>query len=176
MATRIDNWCNSGIRNREKTHCKHGHEFTPENTGWQMKRDRDMDRRTRYCKECQKVLMRRKREKPGFNAKEAAKMRQWRKANPEAYKRQYTAEAVAKKKLLDDARVGGCIRCGEKDVACLDFHHRNGKEDKLGHIGVIRKFGRDRILAEIAKCDVLCANCHRKHHRDERLIAKEETA
>jgi predicted HNH restriction endonuclease len=38
----------------------------------------------------------------------------------------------------------------------------------LGHIGVFRKFGTARLLAEIAKCDVLCANCHRKLHWQER--------
>ncbi len=72
-----------------------------------------------------------------------------------------------KKQLLDDARWGGCARCPEKDLACLDFHHRD-RSDKLGHLGVVRRFSKARILAEIAKCDVLCANCHRKHHRDER--------
>lgn len=58
-----------------------------------------------------------------------------------------------------------CIRCGEDHPACLVFHHREG-ELKLFEIslGPSRGFATQRMLAEIAKCDVLCANCHAKHH------------
>src|SRR3990167_1076458 len=51
--------------------------------------------------------------------------------------------------------------CGESDSRCLDFHHRDPatKEFTIRN-GVNR--GITRMLAEIAKCDVLCANCHRK--------------
>ena len=94
-------------------------------------------------------------------------MRKWREQNAEVYKQRYQAEFDRKRQILVDARIGGCVKCGEQDVACLDFHHRDPLE-KEGHIGEFRKFGIKRLLAEIAKCDVLCANCHRKYHRDER--------
>jgi len=58
-----------------------------------------------------------------------------------------------------------CVDCGENHPATLDFHHTNPaeKERSLGDIG---KYGwsRTKVLAEIAKCVVLCANCHRKRH------------
>lgn len=58
-----------------------------------------------------------------------------------------------------------CSKCPEKHPACLDFHHLNpaDKTDtviRLVHNGA----SKDRILAEMAKCVVLCANCHRKEH------------
>lgn len=59
----------------------------------------------------------------------------------------------------------GCKVCGEADPACLDFHHPN--KDKVMSVGdaLGRKFGKAKILKEIAKCVVLCSNCHRKLHR-----------
>jgi hypothetical protein len=44
----------------------------------------------------------------------------------------------------------------------LDFDHRPG-EKKLANVNVLVKRGatREIILAEIAKCDLVCANCHR---------------
>ena len=58
-----------------------------------------------------------------------------------------------------------CENCPENHVACLDFHH----SDPSAKDGTISCFlqqgkGKDRILEEIAKCKVLCSNCHRKLH------------
>ncbi|QCC55843.1 homing endonuclease associated repeat-containing protein [Natronorubrum bangense] len=60
---------------------------------------------------------------------------------------------------------GGCNRCAEQDPACLDFHHVDEDEKEMA-VGKMISFGysRDRIKAEIEKCIVLCANCHRKEH------------
>lgn len=62
-----------------------------------------------------------------------------------------------------------CIKCGEDHQACMDFHHRD-PSTKKGEVG--RMLGdfksKKSILEEIEKCDVLCANCHRKHHWEER--------
>lgn len=60
-----------------------------------------------------------------------------------------------------------CTRCGFDDARALDFHHRDGQEkDEILSRVHIRGWGKERILAEIAKCDVLCANCHRiEHHQ-----------
>ena len=58
-----------------------------------------------------------------------------------------------------------CSMCPEDDPVCLDFHHRNPKEKEIGLSQVVRKgWGKNRILEEIKKCDVLCSNCHKKLH------------
>lgn len=55
-----------------------------------------------------------------------------------------------------------CIDCGESDPVVLEFDHK-GDVEKVGHVS---RLARDRTLdivkAEIAKCDVRCANCHRR--------------
>lgn len=62
-----------------------------------------------------------------------------------------------------------CARCGESHPACLQFHHPDaaGKEESVAE-AVRRGWGRARILHELEKCEVLCANCHAKHHARER--------
>jgi hypothetical protein len=62
----------------------------------------------------------------------------------------------------------GCVDCGEKHPACLQFHHRDPSL-KLANINrmVILKRSRQLLLSEIEKCDVLCANCHAKRHWEE---------
>jgi len=63
-----------------------------------------------------------------------------------------------------------CARCGEGHPGCLVFHHsdRTAKETTVAD-AVRRGFSRKRLLSEIAKCEVLCANCHAKHHAKEKL-------
>jgi 2-keto-3-deoxy-L-rhamnonate aldolase RhmA len=58
-----------------------------------------------------------------------------------------------------------CETCGESDPACLDFHHTE-KDEKDFTLALVKSWGwgRERILREVAKCQVLCANCHRKKH------------
>lgn len=58
-----------------------------------------------------------------------------------------------------------CSKCGENHPACLEFHHRDSKEKEVGIAICVRQgWSQKRILEEMAKCDVLCSNCHRKHH------------
>lgn len=58
-----------------------------------------------------------------------------------------------------------CIHCGESDPVCLTFHHRDPSEKDLDVARGVRKcWSFDRINKEIAKCDVLCCNCHAKEH------------
>jgi hypothetical protein len=68
-----------------------------------------------------------------------------------------------------------CIRCGENDPVTLDFHHRNPAEKEITFNDLwYGGWSSKRILEEFAKCDVLCANCHRKLHRDLRELKGEE--
>lgn len=55
--------------------------------------------------------------------------------------------------------------CGEDHPACIVFHHPDPAAKEISVSDAVRRgWGRDRILAEIAKCEVVCANCHAKRH------------
>lgn len=67
--------------------------------------------------------------------------------------------------VLTQKRIrGGCNRCSEARPPCLDFHHDG--DEKSDSVSALVTDGRPtfEILCEIAKCTVLCANCHRKEH------------
>lgn len=70
--------------------------------------------------------------------------------------------------VAERRRRRGCSQCGETDPGCLDFHHRDGVTKTMG-VGtmVTYGYGKRALMQEIAKCDVLCANCHRLHHHSE---------
>jgi hypothetical protein len=62
-----------------------------------------------------------------------------------------------------------CIKCGFSHIAALDFHHRVPSEKKFELANIWGKT-RKQILEELEKCDVLCANCHRILHYEEKHL------
>jgi hypothetical protein len=57
-----------------------------------------------------------------------------------------------------------CSKCGEKDRVCLDFHHLDPTSKDYNVSWLLRYGSKKKIIAEVQKCIVLCANCHRKLH------------
>ena len=62
--------------------------------------------------------------------------------------------------LLDYFAEHPCRDCGEDDPVVLEFDHLSDKAFNISHALPFRAWAT--ILAEIAKCDVVCANCHRR--------------
>lgn len=62
-----------------------------------------------------------------------------------------------------------CRECGESHPACLDFHHSDPSSKEFSVAAFARRgFGIDRVKKEMEKCIVLCSNCHRKLHFEEK--------
>lgn len=53
-----------------------------------------------------------------------------------------------------------CVDCGELDPVVLEFDHVNG--DKRGNIAELKWCSMETVIEEISKCEVRCANCHRR--------------
>ncbi len=53
-----------------------------------------------------------------------------------------------------------CVDCGEDDVLVLEFDHQRNKRFDLAYAVRYRRW--DEVLKEIEKCEVRCANCHRR--------------
>jgi hypothetical protein len=54
-----------------------------------------------------------------------------------------------------------CVDCGEVDPVVLEFDHLGDKRDAVGALAS-EGHGERVLLAEIAKCEVVCVNCHRR--------------
>lgn len=108
-----------------------------------------------WCRKCHSAYNREKRLRPGEAERQLDRQ---------------NALRASKRAWLDEfkARVG-CKRCGETHPGCLEFHHLNPdlKEATLSFLA--GNNASQRILeAEVAKCEVVCANCHRIEHWEQR--------
>jgi hypothetical protein len=57
-----------------------------------------------------------------------------------------------------------CVRCGESDPVVLEFNHIDPTTKTANICDMIHyRVSLARIRSEIAKCEVLCANCHQRH-------------
>lgn len=101
-----------------------------------------------YCRHCKSV----------YQAK-------WYQENKQAHKKTVRKRAVRLHSEFSEFKKSlRCSKCGEDHPATLDFHHidPSQKEGQLRHMYL--NFGKKKFEEELAKCIVLCANCHRKHH------------
>jgi hypothetical protein len=56
-----------------------------------------------------------------------------------------------------------CTDCGMAHPAAIQFHHEGAKEAGVSRL-VNKNCSVERIMAEVRKCVVLCANCHVIRH------------
>lgn len=89
-------------------------------------------------------------------------------------KEEYTKRNLEKRDLLK------AIAAKEKDVPCadcgvrypsyvMDFDHVRG--NKVGNVAHIVSHGSEKkLLEEIAKCEVICSNCHRERTYARRVV------
>jgi hypothetical protein len=120
--------------NAAKTHCPRGHEYTEENTTMS-----GPNQDWRRCRACER----------------------------EKFKVRYQNGARYKRRLgrfdaMADLKNGPCADCGGRfPSVCMDFDHRD-PSTKVDNISTLASKGSwSSVLAEVAKCDLVCANCHR---------------
>lgn len=100
------------------------------------------------CKECRKAINHAHYEKTKHRWAESRRLSsiQGRKRNQE----------FLEGYLLDNP----CVDCGERDIRVLDFDHVIG--EKVREVTLLIDSALEKMIEEINKCEVRCANCHRK--------------
>ncbi len=89
-------------------------------------------------------------------------------ANPDTGRKMLIRNAVKAQRQINIAYVREylrdhhCVDCHESDPIVLEFDHVRGV--KVGNLSALVNAGRTLtvIQDEINKCDVRCANCHRR--------------
>jgi hypothetical protein len=91
-------------------------------------------------------------------------------SNPEWVKLRsaYSAKRRQDKKSAAVKHFGGkCFRCFGVFPDCVfEFHHRDPSEKDITPAGLFL-LSNKKIYAELSKCDMLCANCHRVTHYED---------
>jgi len=79
------------------------------------------------------------------------------------YRRNVAHHAVLVEKLAGYLAEHPCVDCGERDIRCLEFDHRD-RATKTSDVAKLlrRSMPWTVVMREIEKCDVRCANCHRR--------------
>ena len=98
--------------------------------------------------------------------------RRYAKRHYEANRPAYLARAAAhnaktniavKDWLFTYLKQNPCVDCGESDIIVLEFDHKDGVDKKFNIGDAARKStSLKAVVSEVAKCDVRCANCHRR--------------
>lgn len=125
--------------------CRCGELKPPDDFAWRRRRKLQRDT---YCRPCRSA---------------------YGKEHYEANKQRYIENAAAVTKrvriertryLIEYFRGHPCVDCGETDPVVLEFDHLRDKEFEIANRLESRPWAT--ILAEIEKCEVVCANCHRR--------------
>jgi hypothetical protein len=112
-------------------------------------RDRARGRRRARCRFCMRAY-----------AKEHYRRNKARYATADGGRRSSRRDLA--REIDEYLRAHPCVDCGESDPLVLEFDHRDGA-DKVETVAFLRVRGtRDELLAEIAKCEVRCSNCHQR--------------
>lgn len=91
-------------------------------------------------------------------------MKRWREENPDKARALHRRTYDRKRELIDSLKNVPCMDCGRSfPPECMDFDHRDpsAKLFAIGRAAGSGKGGEQAIRDEAAKCDVVCANCHR---------------
>jgi predicted HNH restriction endonuclease len=96
--------------------------------------------------------------KAGLEAWHTNQLKRDRERRPAAWRREIIEQAG-----------GQCIGCGftpidAPEYAAMDFHHRDPATKLFTLNSSAMSRNRDAIDAEVAKCDLICSNCHRIMH------------
>jgi hypothetical protein len=111
-------------------------------------KNKELQKRSTICSDCQKEY----------------KKKHYHENKQQHYERNKKQEKRLKELYFSLKSGRACVKCGEDDICCIDFHHINPLEKEYQIPKMIKLGSLKKLENEISKCTTLCANCHRKLH------------
>lgn len=95
-----------------------------------------------------------------------AYQKKWYEANKEEHKKRTKANKIKhyerNKQRINDLKSYPCTDCGNCfNPVAMDYDHINPSNKKINISKMMNAYSWERIQEEIAKCELVCANCHR---------------
>ena len=107
------------------------------------------------------------RKTPEYRAKNRVYQNDWYQKNRQATIKTRRERRERLRVVMRDFKAArGCKHCSESDPVCLDLHHPDPQVKDVDPSRFIDRKGWSptRLVEELNKLEVLCANCHRKLH------------
>ena len=106
-------------------------------------------RRRKHCDDCQRKYQ-----------------TSWHVRNKEVHNSAINQDRKRRKEIeapvIRQLKSNPCMDCGKSfPYYVMDFDHRPDEKKSFEIAKSLYRYGLERVLAEINKCDLLCANCHR---------------
>lgn len=100
------------------------------------------------------------RENPEYRKCKRKNTHKYQGRHPERVAEQRRAASQRRGDYLSDILTSAaCQKCGVEDRRVLVSHHRDPGQKEF-QVTTRARISRHRLEAELAKCDVLCCNCH----------------
>lgn len=103
-----------------------------------------------------------------YREQNAAACRRWRSANPDDARETKHRVIARNRAAVQEAKSRPCTDCGiSYPYYVMQFDHLDAGTKEFNVSAGVTRASHERLLAEIAKCEVVCANCHaeRTHQR-----------
>lgn len=123
-------------------------------------RSKHAEVKRKECKECSKLMNKKQRQN---SIKYKDRTPEYKKKISESNCKTNKNSATRNKKIVNLLKDKPCKDCGNKfPPYCMDFDHLP-QYKKYKHVSTLvnRGFILEKILEEIEKCELVCANCHR---------------
>lgn len=114
-------------------------------------KDKKKNKRHKACKCCYKIS----RKKTQYQHYEKNKQQYKDRAN----NRRKKLGSDNRKLMMEFLKDNHCVDCGNDNPIVLEFDHLHNKQ--YGISTMMSSYPWEKILVEISKCEVVCANCHK---------------